>query len=124
MAFRHFFTHAYAFDVDPQRLDPLVANLARVDAGFTFLKMDVGIGLLRNVEGTLSYPDGMTDTKRIKHPFTNIRITEKGLDIFKKYCSTVRKIVGWKTPIALDHFGHFPLEDNPILLDRQMVSQG
>jgi len=34
LAFRHFFAHAYAFDVDPQRLDPLVANLARVDAAF------------------------------------------------------------------------------------------
>jgi len=34
LAFRHFFTHAYAFDVDPQRLEPLVANLVRVDAAF------------------------------------------------------------------------------------------
>lgn len=84
---------------------------ARVDAGFTFLKMDIGIGLLKGKEGTLSYPLGMTDTNRIKHPFTGIRITEKGLDIFREYAATVRDIVGWKTPIALDHFGHFPLED-------------
>lgn len=34
LAFRHFFTHAYAFDIDPQRLEPLVVGLRDVDAGF------------------------------------------------------------------------------------------
>ena len=34
LAFRHFFTHAYAFDLDPQRLEPLVANLADVSGAF------------------------------------------------------------------------------------------
>jgi hypothetical protein len=34
LAFRHFFTHAYAFDLDPQRLEPLVADLPTVDAAF------------------------------------------------------------------------------------------
>lgn len=27
LAFRHFFAHAYAFDTDPERLEPLVAKL-------------------------------------------------------------------------------------------------
>ncbi|MBN1479092.1 mandelate racemase/muconate lactonizing enzyme family protein [candidate division KSB1 bacterium] len=83
----------------------------RVERGFTFLKMDIGIGLLRDVEGALTYPSGMTDTSQIMHPFTGIRITDKGLKIFKDYAATVREIVGWETPIALDHFGHFPVED-------------
>ncbi len=34
LAFRHFFTHAYAFDLEPERLEPLVANLRSVDARF------------------------------------------------------------------------------------------
>jgi uncharacterized protein YutE (UPF0331/DUF86 family) len=34
LAFRHFFTHAYAFDLDPQRLEPLVANLGCVSDAF------------------------------------------------------------------------------------------
>ena len=34
LAFRHFFTHSYAFDLDPQRLEPLVANLQAVTAAF------------------------------------------------------------------------------------------
>jgi len=34
MAFRHFFSHAYAFDIDPERLEPLVAHLPSVNAAF------------------------------------------------------------------------------------------
>ena len=34
LAFRHFFTHAYAFELDPERLEPLVANLSDVDTRF------------------------------------------------------------------------------------------
>ena len=30
MAFRHFFTHAYGFDLDPQRLAPLVRDVREV----------------------------------------------------------------------------------------------
>ncbi|MBN1464770.1 mandelate racemase/muconate lactonizing enzyme family protein, partial [candidate division KSB1 bacterium] len=83
----------------------------RTEAGFTFLKMDIGIGMLRGVEGALSSPAGMTETSQVMHPFTGIRITDKGLKVFQDYAATVRDIVGWETPIALDHFGHFPLED-------------
>lgn len=84
---------------------------ARVDAGFTFLKMDIGIGMLKGVKGALSTPSGMTETSQVMHPFTGIRITETGLKNFQDYAATVRDIVGWETPIAVDHFGHFPLED-------------
>lgn len=34
LAFRHFFSHAYAFDLDPQRLEPLVAQLNHVSERF------------------------------------------------------------------------------------------
>jgi uncharacterized protein YutE (UPF0331/DUF86 family) len=34
MAFRHFFTHAYGFDLDPQRLAPLVREVRPVYASF------------------------------------------------------------------------------------------
>jgi len=33
-AFGHFFTHAYGFDLDPQRLQPLVRDVRLVYAGF------------------------------------------------------------------------------------------
>jgi L-alanine-DL-glutamate epimerase-like enolase superfamily enzyme len=83
----------------------------RMDQGFTFLKMDVGIGLLKNIPGTITAPAGMTKTNSIEHPFTGIRITDKGLKVFQDYCATVRDIVGWEIPLATDHFGHFVLED-------------
>lgn len=34
LAFRHFFSHAYAFDLDPARLEPLVMKLRIVYATF------------------------------------------------------------------------------------------
>lgn len=30
LAFRHFFAHAYGFDIDPERLEPLVKDLGQV----------------------------------------------------------------------------------------------
>ena len=83
----------------------------RLEKGFTFLKMDVGIGLLKNISGALSAPVGMLDAPNVAHPFTGIRITEKGLKVFQDYCASIREIVGWDIPIAVDHFGHFPVED-------------
>jgi hypothetical protein len=38
LAFRHFFAHAYAFDLDPHRMEPLVANLP---AAYRTLRQDV-----------------------------------------------------------------------------------
>jgi len=43
---------------------------ARVDRGFTFLKMDVGIGMIKHIPGALSAPKGMTDTNKVMHPPT------------------------------------------------------
>ncbi len=83
----------------------------RMDLGYTFLKMDIGIRLLRDIPGTVTAPEGMTRTSQIKHPFTGIRITDKGLKVLQEYCATIRDIVGWEIPIATDHFGHFILKD-------------
>lgn len=96
-------------DKDPVKMGEHLKK--RMELGYTFMKMDVGIGLLRGIEGTLTYPSGMTRTSQIKHPFTGIRITEKGLKVFQEYCATIRDIIGWEIPVATDHFGHFVLED-------------
>ncbi len=84
---------------------------ARIDRGFTFLKMDVGVGLLRGVEGTISAPEGSLNTHNIMHPFTGIRLTEKGIGILCEYVETVRNIIGYEIPLAVDHFGHIGIED-------------
>ncbi|MBI4552839.1 MAG: mandelate racemase/muconate lactonizing enzyme family protein [Candidatus Latescibacteria bacterium] len=84
---------------------------ARIKQGFTFLKMDIGIGLLRDIPGTLSAPSGMLDTYTVMHPFTGIHITEKGIGLLCDYVEAVRSIIGDEIPLAADHFGHIGVED-------------
>jgi L-alanine-DL-glutamate epimerase-like enolase superfamily enzyme/predicted Na+-dependent transporter len=93
----------------------------RRERGFTFLKMDIGINLLRDVDGALSYPHGggvepfrQTNAPlalNVRHPFTGIRVTDKGLAALQDYVRQVRDIAGWDVPIAADHFGHVGVED-------------
>ncbi len=115
----------------------------RMALGYTFLKMDLGIGYLLDKPGTLSAPVGLLDAMRrawkqrrpntadasddelslrhdrnrrydlqnIAHPFTGIHLTEKGLDLLEEYVDQVRAQVGYEVPLAMDHFGHIPLED-------------
>ena len=85
--------------------------IERVQRGFTFLKMDVGIDHLRNISGTLSAPTGHLDDSNLMHPFTSIRITDKGIDILADYVGTVRQIIGYEVSLALDHFGHIGVDD-------------
>ena len=91
--------------------DPVITGQrlkARREQGFTFLKMDLGIGLLENTPGMLSLPGGLTlrDTLRIQHMFTGIEITRKGVEMLAEYVGQVREIVGMDVPLAADHFGH------------------
>lgn len=111
----------------------------RMELGYTFLKMDVGIGLVAHEEGTLSYPLGFMDEMRehgrtafhwiakdekerelrhksydlfnIPHPLTGIHLTEKGIDMLDQYVGEVRSVIGYTVPLATDHFGHIALED-------------
>ncbi len=83
----------------------------RIDRGFTFLKMDLGIGLLRDTPDTLSAPDGNIQIHNLMHPFTGIRLTEKGIGILCEYVEIVREIIGYEIPLAVDHFGHIGIED-------------
>ena len=110
----------------------------RMDAGFTFLKMDLGIELLADQPGCLSAPLGFLETMReykqvfktphgsinqsamrgeayelfsTAHPFTGIHLTEKGLAYLENYMAEVREIIGYEIPLAIDHVGHIPVED-------------
>ncbi|HEY9076195.1 MAG TPA: mandelate racemase/muconate lactonizing enzyme family protein [Anaerolineaceae bacterium] len=120
----------------------------RMERGFTFLKMDLGIGQLAGVPGALSAPLGWLeelaalnragsrhttgksleerwlkhrayDVNNIPHPFTGIHLTEKGLDLLEQYVAEVRSVIGYEVPLAVDHIGHIALEDC-IRLGRRM----
>ncbi|MFV0413063.1 MAG: mandelate racemase/muconate lactonizing enzyme family protein, partial [Oscillospiraceae bacterium] len=116
-----------------------LALKARMDMGFTFLKMDLGIGMLLDEPGTLTAPLGFLQEMQtyassainaargslqlretagrayeiasIAHPHTGIRITEKGLDMLEDYVAQVRAVIGYDIPLAIDHFGHVCVED-------------
>jgi L-alanine-DL-glutamate epimerase-like enolase superfamily enzyme len=81
----------------------------RMDQGFTWLKMDLGIDLIQKTPGAVTHPLGMDATKDVfwtEHPFTGIEITDKGLDLMAEYVSVVREQVGMDVPLSADHFGH------------------
>jgi len=82
----------------------------RMEQGFKFLKMDVGIDLLKGISDTLVAPPGMLDRGDVMHPFTGIQITEKGINWLCEYVATVREVIGYEVPLAVDHFGHLGLE--------------
>lgn len=80
----------------------------RVQAGFTFLKMDLGINMLRNAPGALSQPANPDRGRyfNTQHPFTRIQLTDKGITLLAEYVAKVRESIGYETPLAADHFGH------------------
>jgi L-alanine-DL-glutamate epimerase-like enolase superfamily enzyme len=82
----------------------------RIDQGFKFLKMDVGIRLLHGIPGTLIAPPEMLDSRHVMHPFTGIQITDKGIAVLSEYVAAVREVIGYETPLAVDHFGHIGVE--------------
>jgi L-alanine-DL-glutamate epimerase-like enolase superfamily enzyme len=80
----------------------------RKEQGFTWLKMDLGIDLMKDVPGTITRPDGVSigGGDRVQHMFTGIELTPKGCEVMANYMGTVREAVGWDVPLSCDHFGH------------------
>jgi L-alanine-DL-glutamate epimerase-like enolase superfamily enzyme len=71
--------------------------------GFTWMKLDLGIGRLRNVEGAISQPHGLPE--RREHAFTGVELTEKGVNLMLEHLLQVREAIGWDIPLSCDHFG-------------------
>lgn len=115
----------------PQEKDPAVfAEKMRVrmkEKGFTFLKMDFGIELIKDKPDTVVNSNFWDVSKQwsndpmsygaLLHPLTQVQYTDKGLDEISKYVESVRNVVGYDIPLASDHYGHFDL-NNAIRLGR------
>ncbi|WP_026463015.1 mandelate racemase/muconate lactonizing enzyme family protein [Adhaeribacter aquaticus] len=93
--------------------------------GFTWLKMDLALELLNGKPGTTvntkywggnisrrADPNNYMAYGNVKHPFTSIQITDKGLDELAKVVDSIRSVVGYEIPISSDHFGHFDLNNS------------
>ncbi len=89
----------------------------RVDKGFTILKMDVGIGLIKDIPGTLVNTEpwgnlrGWTDRDvtsyaQTRHPLTRVQITQKGIELLTEYIAKTREKIGYEVPLGIDHLGH------------------
>lgn len=100
---------------DPDQFAQRMKN--RVDKGFTILKMDVGIGLIKDIPGTLTNTEpwgelrGWTDREltsyaQTMHPFTRVQITDKGIELLAEYVAKTREQIGYEIPLGIDHFGH------------------
>jgi L-alanine-DL-glutamate epimerase-like enolase superfamily enzyme len=101
------------------------------DQGFTWLKMDLSIRSLQGKPGTtvnqgfwmdsnnastFSNPS-ITSYANTQHPFTQIQITDKGLEYMANVVEEVRNVIGYEVPLSSDHYGHFDM-NNSIRLGR------
>ena len=77
----------------------------RMDRGYTYLKMDLGVQLVQKTPGTVTSPKEV-ELRTLEHPFTGIEITDKGIAMMADYVAQVREAVGMEIPLAADHFGH------------------
>jgi L-alanine-DL-glutamate epimerase-like enolase superfamily enzyme len=82
----------------------------RRQRGFTFLKMDVGIQLLKGIPGTVIAPAGALDQKFVMQPHRFVHLTDKAIDLMREYVQGVREMVGFDIPLAVDHFGPIAFE--------------
>ena len=93
---------------------------ARIDKGYTALKMDIGINLIQDIPGTLiNAPDAPYNPYRheystyrnTKHPFTRVQVTDKGIDKLMEYLDVMRSKIGYDIPMGTDHWGHFGVNE-------------
>jgi len=92
-----------------------------MEQGYTWLKMDLSINSLRNIPDAVVNHDfwkgGQYEMKdymgygNTKHPFTQIQITDKGLEELARQAAEARELIGWDIPISTDHYGHFDLNN-------------
>jgi L-alanine-DL-glutamate epimerase-like enolase superfamily enzyme len=95
------------------------------EQGYTWLKMDVSIGELRNIPGAVVNSkfwetngnlqqwggNNYMSYANTQHPFTQVQITDKGLDELAKIVDNVRSLVGYEIPLSTDHYGHFDMNN-------------
>ena len=115
----------------------------RMERGFTFLKMDLGLMQIADLPGAVVAPAGALDGYRLRpprgrmgslderrrrnaiydvhnvaHPFTGLHFTDKGLDYLEQYIAEVREVIGMEVPLAIDHVGHISLQNGIRLAKR------
>ena len=80
----------------------------RVEMGYTYLKLDLGIDLIKDTPGALTLPPAFDwrAYQSTMHPFTQVQITDKGAALLAEYMAALRGSIGMEIPVAVDHLGH------------------
>jgi L-alanine-DL-glutamate epimerase-like enolase superfamily enzyme len=116
----------------------------RMALGFTFLKMDLGLMQIVDIPGSVVAPAGTLegyrthpgrgqartleerrlrnaayDIQNVRHPFSGLHFTDRGIDLLEQYIHEVREVIGYDIPLAIDHVGHISLQ-NGIRLARRI----
>ncbi len=95
------------------------------DQGYTWLKMDVSISELKDIPGALVNDKYWKDSKgnlsqwqgdymsyaNTMHPFTQVQITDKGLEELASIVENIRNVIGYEIPLSTDHYGHFDVNN-------------
>ena len=89
------------------------------DQGYTMLKIYPSLSWIWSIPGTTvngrfwntnEFKDSYAPM-RTKQPFTQIQVTEKGLDELAKYVDMIRSIIGWDIPIGADGLGNYDVNN-------------
>ena len=80
----------------------------RKQMGLTWMKMDLGINVLKGIPGTVMQPAGLTPWELHVQPnlFIATEVTDKGIDRLCEYVAAVRDNIGYDMPLSMDHLGH------------------
>src|SRR5260370_28889865 len=76
--------------------------------GITWLKMDLGMGMISDTPGTDTGHSNLTEWEEneLEHPFIAMEVTDKGIAMLEEYVAAVRDAVGMEIPLSMDHLGH------------------
>ena len=79
----------------------------RMEKGYTWLKMDLGLDLVEGTPGTVTHPLGTTQNyfSEFGH-MGGWELTDKGVAMMADYVAQVREAIGMEIPLSADHFGH------------------
>lgn len=87
--------------------------------GYTWLKFYPSLDAIGHIPGTTvnskfwaapKYTD-ITSYSRTKQPFTQLQITQKGIDEIVRYVDFIRSIVGYEIPLSADGFGNYDINN-------------
>jgi L-alanine-DL-glutamate epimerase-like enolase superfamily enzyme len=79
----------------------------RMEKGYTWLKMDLGLDLVERTPGTVTHPLGSTQNyfSEFGH-MGGWELTDKGVAMLSDFVALVREAIGVEIPLCADHFGH------------------